>query len=59
MLQRLRPGMQALVLILDLQSAAIPGDIKEIRGSQAIVEFGSPSPAIKPGMQADVRLKLE
>ena len=58
-LQRLRPGMQALVLILDLQSTAIPGAIKEIKGSQVIVEFGSTSPAIKPGMQADVRLKLE
>jgi multidrug resistance efflux pump len=58
-LKRLHPGQQALVLILDLQSAGLPGDIKEIRGTDVIVEFNSNTPAVKPGMQADVRLKLE
>lgn len=58
-LKRIRPGQQALVLVLDLQSAGIPGDVKEIRGGVVVVEFGSAAPAIKPGMQAAVRLKLE
>jgi HlyD family secretion protein len=58
-LKRLRPGSPALVLVLDLQSAGIPGAVKEIKGAEVIVEFNSSMPAIRPGMRADVRLKLE
>ena len=58
-LNKLRPGQQALVLILDLQSAGIPGRVKEIKGNQVVVEFESTLPAIKPGMLADVRFKVE
>jgi multidrug resistance efflux pump len=58
-LKRLVPGQPALVLVLDLQSAAMQGAVREIKGNQAIVEFTSGLPAIKPGMNADVRLKLE
>ena len=49
----------ALVLVLDLQNAAMPGVVREIKDNQAIVEFDSMLPAIKPGMLADVRFKLE
>ena len=58
-LKRILPGQPALVLVLDLQSAAMEGVVREIKGTQAIVEFNSTLPAIKPGMNADVRLKLE
>jgi multidrug resistance efflux pump len=58
-LKRLRPGQPALVLIPDLQSAGITGDVKEIKGTQVVVEFNSTIPAIRPGMVADVRLKLD
>jgi multidrug resistance efflux pump len=58
-LKRLRPGQPALVLIPDLQSASITGDIKEIKGTQVVVEFNSTIPAIRPGMVADVRFKLD
>ena len=58
-LKRIVPGQAALVLVLDLQNAAMPGVVREIKDSQAIVEFDSMLPAIKPGMQADVRFKLE
>jgi len=37
----------------------MPGVVREIRDGQAIVEFTSALPAIKPGMTADVRFKLE
>ena len=47
------------MLVLDLQSAGMPGVVKEIKDDQVIVEFNSSMPAIKPGMRADVRLKLE
>ena len=58
-LKRLRPGQPALVLVPDLESAGIAGDVKEIKGTQVLVEFNSTIPAIRPGMLADVRLKLD
>jgi HlyD family secretion protein len=58
-LQRLRPGQPALVLILDLQSAGIPGQVKEIRENQVVVEFNCTLAAVRPGMNVDVRLKLD
>jgi multidrug resistance efflux pump len=58
LLKRIVPGQPALVLVLDLQNAAMPGVVREIKDNQVIVEFDSTLPAIKPGMQADVRLKL-
>jgi HlyD family secretion protein len=58
-LKRLRPGQPALVLIPDLQTPGITGDVKEIKGAQVLVEFNSTIPAIRPGMLADVRLKLD
>jgi HlyD family secretion protein len=57
-LARLRPGQAALVLIPDLQSAGISGTVKEIKGTEVVVEFNSALPALKPGMKADVRLKV-
>jgi multidrug resistance efflux pump len=58
-LKRIVPGQPALVLVLDLQSVAMQGVVREIKDNQVIVEFDSTLPAIKPGMQADVRFKLE
>jgi hypothetical protein len=58
-LERLRLGQQALVLILDLQNAGIPGQIKEIKGSEVVVEFNCALPAVRPGMPVDVRLRLD
>ena len=56
---RLRPGQQALVMIPDLQSAGIPGTVKTISGGEVVVEFACTLPAVKPGMLADVRFRLE
>jgi HlyD family secretion protein len=58
-LKRIHAGQPALVLVLDLQSAGLPGEVKEIKDSQVIVQFTSNVPAIRPGMPADVRLKLD
>jgi multidrug resistance efflux pump len=58
-LKRIHPGQQALVLVLDLQSSGLPAVVREIQGTNAIVEFSSGVPAIKPGMRADVRVKLD
>jgi multidrug resistance efflux pump len=58
-LKRLRPGQSATVLVLDLQGGGFPATVKEVKESEAIVEFTSTLPAVRPGMRADVRLKLE
>jgi multidrug efflux pump subunit AcrA (membrane-fusion protein) len=59
-LKRVLPGMQALVLIPEVTSAAISGDVKSIddKAKEVVVEFVSGMPSIRPGMKADVRLKL-
>lgn len=58
-LRRIQPGQEALVLLLDLGSAGMPGRVREVKDSQAIVEFNSSVPAVKPGMRADVRIRLD
>ena len=58
-LKRLHPGQQALVTVPDLQTPGMPGSVKEIKDAVVVVEFASSIPAIRPGMRADVRLKLE
>jgi multidrug resistance efflux pump len=58
-LAHIHPGQPALVLVLDLQSASLPGEVRELKDNQVIVDFSSNLPAIRPGMRADVRLKLD
>ena len=60
-LKRIHPGQQALVSVLDLQTGGMPGEVKEVKDKegQVIVEFNSTVPAIRPGMRADVRLKVD
>jgi HlyD family secretion protein len=58
-LKQIHPGQQALVVVLDLQTPGMPGTVKDVKDGKVTVEFNSALPAIKPGMRADVRLKLE
>ena len=59
LLKRLKPGQPAVVVVPDLQTGGMTGSLKEIKDTLAIVEFTSTVPAVRPGMRADVRLKLE
>ena len=58
-LARIHPGQEALVLLLDLQRAGLQGSVKEVKDGAVTVEFAGATPGIKPGMRADVRLKLD
>jgi len=58
-LQRLRPGDPATVLIPDLQNAGIAGRVKEIQENRVVVEFNCTVAAVRPGMPVEVRLKLQ
>jgi hypothetical protein len=51
-------GQAALVSLPEQGSDGMLGAVKAIQGAQVIVGFTSPSPAVKPGMLAQVRIKI-
>jgi multidrug resistance efflux pump len=55
---RIRSGQEAMIFVAELPGA-IPATVKEVKGDEVIVEFTSPSAVIRPGMTAQVRLRLE
>jgi HlyD family secretion protein len=57
-LKRIRVGQDALLFVADFPGAT-PSKVKEIRSSDVVLEFTNPTPVIRPGMTAQVRLKLE
>src|SRR5690348_15498395 len=58
-LRRVRPGNPALLFFADMANEAISGTVREVRGTQVVIDFISPMPAIKPGVTIQVRLKLQ
>jgi HlyD family secretion protein len=56
-LPNIKSGQQALVEIAEA-SGWISGTVREIKGGQVFVDFTSPSPAVKPGLTAQVKIKL-
>jgi HlyD family secretion protein len=59
MLKQIQAGQPALVIVADQAGDGILGAVKAIQGTQVIVEFTSPNPALKPGMTAQVRIKTK
>jgi multidrug efflux pump subunit AcrA (membrane-fusion protein) len=57
-LKKLQPGMAALVILGEFASEPLNAEISRIDQGRVIVLFGSPDPAIKPGVTAQVRIKL-
>ena len=57
-MRRIRLGQAALVSLPEQSSDGMLGAVKAIQGAQVIVAFTSPSPAVKPGMLAQVRIKV-
>lgn len=57
--KRMRPHEPALVIIPDLQNTGYPGEVKQFADKQVVIGFTSPTPAIRPGMVAEVRLRPE
>jgi len=52
LVKRLRRGQPATVMVLDLQGGGFPGNVKEVKENQVVVEFTSTLPAVRPGMRA-------
>lgn len=59
LLRQVRPHQPALVIIPDLQATGITGEVREITDNAAVVSFKSATPAIRPGMVAEVRLQTQ
>ncbi|MCL4795951.1 MAG: hypothetical protein KJZ84_15430 [Bryobacteraceae bacterium] len=57
-LQRLAPGLPALVEVADLPGDGLAATVRAVEDGKVYVEFASPSPLIRPGDQAVVRLRL-
>lgn len=57
-LARIRPGAEALVMFAETGDS-LAGRVREVAGNEVIVEFASPNPVIKPGMNAQVKLQLQ
>lgn len=57
-LAKLQPGMAALVILAEFASEPLSAEITRIENGKVYVLFGSPDPAIKPGLTAQVRIKL-
>lgn len=57
-LERLAAGQAALVELDELPGDGLPATVRAIEDGKVYVEFASPSPQIRPGMTARVRLKL-
>jgi HlyD family secretion protein len=57
-LARIHAGQEAAILMAELPQV-IPGLVREIKAGQVIVEFASPGPAVRPGLSAQVRIKLK
>lgn len=59
-LARIQPGQPALVEVLEGPESGMPGRVTAIEKSgRVIVAFYNPSPAVKPGMNAHVRIRLD
>jgi multidrug resistance efflux pump len=59
LLARIKPGQAAGVQIAELGGQEIAGRVREVKGAQVFVEFLSPTLAIRPGLTAQVRIRLE
>ncbi len=57
-LPKIQPGMAALVLSADVPGEALSGTVSKVENGRVTVEFATPTPIIRPGHTAQVRLKL-
>lgn len=55
---RIREGQQATVQVAEFPEP-LPGVVREIKASTVIVEFSNPSPEVKPGLTARVKIRLQ
>ena len=57
-LARIKQGQQAGIVLADVPNETLPGTVKRVENGRVTVEFANPSPLVKPGMTASVRIRL-
>jgi multidrug resistance efflux pump len=57
-LAKMKPGLVTQVFMAESGNEALPGEIASVKDNQVLVVFLSPTAAIKPGLTAQVRIKL-
>lgn len=58
LLPRIKPGQAAAIHIAEVPGEPVPAVVREIVEGRVTVDFTSPTPAIRPGMSAQVVIKL-
>lgn len=53
-----QPGQPVAVQLVEAGSEALPGVVKDVNGTHIRIEFRNPSPAVKPGLTAQVRIRI-
>lgn len=56
--RRLPTGYAVGVVLAELGGEALPGTVKSVQAGQVVAAFTSPNPAVRPGVTAEVRIKL-
>ena len=57
-IRQLKPGQPATVTIVEMGGEILQGSVLKIDGDRVFIEFANPNPLIKPGLTAQVRIKL-
>ncbi|MBX9603834.1 MAG: efflux RND transporter periplasmic adaptor subunit [Bryobacteraceae bacterium] len=58
-LARIKEGQTAGVRVAELADEELAGKVRKVVGNQVLVEFTAPNPAIRPGLTAQVRIRLD
>jgi hypothetical protein len=58
LLPRIKPGQAAAIHIAEVPGEPVPAAVREVDQGRVTVDFTSPTPAIRPGMSAQVVIKL-
>ena len=56
-IEKIHPGQPAAVEIVNVPGT-IAGKVREVKPDNVTIDFASPSPAVRPGMTARVKIKL-
>jgi multidrug resistance efflux pump len=57
-LARIKEGQEAFVALAESPDELLPGVVTKIAGGKVTIEFKNPNPAIRPGLTAQVRIRL-
>lgn len=57
-LRQVRPDQPVTIRVAEMPDEALPGVVREIRDGKLIVDFANPAPEIRPGLTAQVTIRV-